>query len=276
MPRNTDVDRPAEQNKTIHSQLPALNDLSLYADNISYRFGSKSILEMVSIKVDRGNFVALLGPNGAGKTTLFSILTGLYAARSGQVTIGGHDLRKQTQSALSSIGVVFQRPTLDRDITVRQNLRYFCELHGIPAKEANKRIDKALTEFGLMELHQRKASQLSGGQQRRVELARSLLHIPQVLLLDEPTVGLDHANRMDFVNSVKRLCKEKNSGVLWATHLMDEVEDADYVYILHEGKILFEGNSDVLREQHKQDSIAKLFSHLTERADKTTGNAQVS
>lgn len=252
--------------------MPTAANLSLSAQNISYSFGKKTVLDDVSIEVPKGKFVALLGPNGAGKTTLFSIVTGLYAARSGQVTIGGHDLRKQTRSALSSIGVVFQRPTLDRDLTVRQNLRYFCNLHGIPSKEAKSRIDRALADYGLSDMHRRKVTQLSGGQQRRVELARSQLHHPSVLLLDEPTVGLDHANRIDFVNNAKRLCTENQAGVLWATHLMDEVEDADYVYIMQHGKVIFEGHSETLRQQHGQNSVAELFNHLTEKTDSPAGS----
>ncbi len=238
---------------------------SLSARNINFSFGRKPVLDNVEINVPNGKFVALLGQNGAGKTTLFSIITGLYAAHGGEISIGGFDLRKNTQRALGSIGVVFQRPTLDRDLTVRQNLRYFCNLHGISAADAHKRIDIALAGYGLSDLHKRKVTQLSGGQQRRVELARATLHDPRFLLLDEPTVGLDHANRMEFVSNVKALCKERSLGVLWATHLMDEVEDADYVYILHHGKILFEGGSEDLLETHGKNSIAELYSHLTSK-----------
>ncbi|MCL4150078.1 UNVERIFIED_CONTAM: hypothetical protein GTU68_014138, partial [Idotea baltica] len=234
-------------------------------------FGRKRVLDNVHIKVPNGQFVALLGQNGAGKTTLFSIVTGLYAAHEGEIRIGGHDLRSSTQAALGSIGIVFQRPTLDRDLTVLQNLRYFCNLHGISAAEASKRIDTALVNHDMSELQRRKVAELSGGQQRRIELLRSTLHDPNFLLLDEPTVGLDHANRMEFVSSVKALCSQRSTGALWATHLMDEVEDADYIYILHHGKIMFEGGSDNLLEEHGKNSIAELYSHLTsEHADAVT------
>lgn len=242
------------------------SDASLVAKNINFNFGDKLVLDQVQIRVSNGEFVALLGQNGAGKTTLFSILTGLYVAHGGEIQIGGFDLRNNTQAALRSIGVVFQRPTLDRDLTVRQNLRYFCHLQCIPRAEANDRIDAVLASCDLSELHQRKVTELSGGQQRRVELARSTLHDPNFLLLDEPTVGLDHANRMEFVRSVKALSKEREVGVLWATHLMDEVEDADYVYILHQGKIQFQGASKDLRKEHGKESIAELYSHLTKKS----------
>ncbi len=236
---------------------------SLIARNINFSFGQKRVVDHVEIEVPSGKFVALLGQNGAGKTTLFSIITGLYAADEGEIRIGGHELVKDTESALGSIGVVFQRPTLDRDLTVLQNLRYFCNLHGISNADARARADIALERYGLSDLKARKVAQLSGGQQRRVELVRSTLHEPHFLLLDEPTVGLDHANRMEFVDSVKTLCKEHDVGVLWATHLMDEVEDADYIYILHNGKIIYEGGSEELLETHKKQSIAELYSHLT-------------
>jgi len=246
---------------------------ALNTSDIVFRFGKKTVLDQVEIEVPRGKFVALLGPNGAGKSTLFSIITGLYGAHAGDVSIGGNNLRSNTQAALASIGVVFQRPTLDRDLTVSQNLRYFCALHGIDKKTAKNKIPLMLEAYGLADMQKQKITQLSGGQQRRVELVRSLLHNPDLLLLDEPTVGLDHENRMDFVSKVKSLCKNNNAGVLWATHLMDEVEDADYVYIMNHGKIVFSGTYADIQRAHGSDhgdkSVVELFSQLTNNTHRT-------
>ncbi len=260
-------DYSSEKNKQ-DERLPGKDALSV--SKICFNYGKKQVLHDVDIQVERNSFVALLGANGAGKTTLFSIITGLYGASSGNIDIGGQSLLTSTQQALSQIGVVFQRPTLDRDLTVLQNLLYFCQLQGIPSNTAKTRIDTALHTHGLAELKKAKITELSGGQQRRVELARSLLHKPGLLLLDEPTVGLDYKNRIDFVSRVKQLCKENGTGVLWATHLMDEVEDADYIYILHHGKVISSGRTTELREIHQHNSVASLFQHLTQNAQETS------
>lgn len=249
------------------TDIPNNPDTALSTSGICFSFGKKQVLDHVDIEVPKGKFVALLGANGAGKSTLFSIITGLYGATEGSVHIGGYDLRRNTQDALGRIGVVFQRPTLDRDLSVLQNLRYFCQLQGIARAEASVRIDAALSAHGLAEMKKSRITELSGGQQRRVELARSLLHKPELLLLDEPTVGLDYRNRIDFVSNVKGLCSSFGAGVLWATHLMDEVEDADYVYIMHRGKVVSSGAVTDLREIYQQDSIADLFRHLTGQAE---------
>jgi len=128
------------------------NAASLSTRDIVFRFGKNTVLNQVSIEVPQGKFVALLGPNGAGKTTLFSIVTGLYGAHGGEISIGGHNLRTKTQEALASIGVVFQRPTLDRDLTVAQNLSYFCALHGIDSVDAKRRITATLEVYGLSDM----------------------------------------------------------------------------------------------------------------------------
>ncbi len=239
------------------------NEVALLVTGVDFKYGNVPILDDIHLDVGEELFVALLGANGAGKTTLFSIITGLYAAHAGSVSIGGFDLRQNTQQALASIGVVFQKPTLDRDLTVIQNLRYFCQLQGIERKLQKSLISETLEMHELSDMSHQKVSELSGGQQRRVELARAIMHKPRLLLLDEPTVGLDHRNRLEFVAKVKQLCKETGTGVLWATHLMDEVEDADHLYILHYGKIVSSGSVDSLKAIHKKESVADLFHELT-------------
>ena len=178
---------------------PALPDPALQVERVSHRFGSRAALDEVSLAVPRGQFVALLGPNGAGKTTLFSVVTRLYANQHGTVAIFGHDLAREPSRALARLGVVFQARTLDTDLTVRQNLLYHAALHGIARRAAEARIAALLGRVGLLDRRDDKIRTLSGGQSRRIEIARALIHAPDLLLLDEPTVGLDLEARADIV-----------------------------------------------------------------------------
>ncbi len=240
--------------------------LSLRVDSVDFSYGQIKALDRVSLSVQPGRFVALLGANGAGKSTLFSIITGLYSAHGGTVSIMAHDLRAETLRALACMGVVFQRTTLDMDLTVFQNLRYAAELQGLSRKQGRQKIAGAIAQHGLQEYESRKVAALSGGQRRRVELARALLHNPTLLLLDEPTVGLDLGSRAEFVEHVKTQCRAHRTGVLWATHLMDEVSVDDDVYILDKGTIVAEGRVSDLLASHQVADVTALFNAIVKRA----------
>ncbi|MDB5559219.1 MAG: transporter related [Enterovirga sp.] len=221
---------------------------ALLVRELGHRFGNRAALADVSVSVPEGGFVALLGPNGAGKTTLFSVATGLYANQSGSVSVFGHDIRSAASAALARLGVVFQARTLDADLTVRQNLVYHAALHGIRGRAAMPRIIELLDRVGLRERLDEKVRTLSGGQARRIEIARALVHGPRLLLLDEPTVGLDLASRSDVVRIVRDLVAAERLSVLWATHIFDEVDPGDQVVVLHAGKVVATGvASDLAR-----------------------------
>lgn len=210
---------------------------ALSVKNVSYTYGSKQALDGVSFDLEPGQFCALLGPNGAGKSTLFSLLTRLFVTNEGQITIAGHDIAKEPRAALAKIGVVFQSPTLDLDTTVARNLSYFAALQGLSGKIAQTRIDQALDRLNMRERSHEKVRALNGGHRRRMEIARALIHQPEVLLLDEATVGLDTASRRAITQHVHELA---DTGLLifWATHLVDEISEGDSVVVLHQGNIL--------------------------------------
>ncbi len=211
---------------------------ALLLDNVVKTYGAIRAVDGVTCAASAGEFIALLGPNGAGKTTLFQLLSGLFVPDSGRIEIMGHDMLRDPVPALAMLGIVFQQPTLDLELTVTGNLLFHAGLHGIPRAVAKRRIEKVLARIGLAERAHDKAAQLSGGNRRRVELARALLHEPRVLLMDEATVGLDPASRSDLLKLILSLRAERSVAVLWATHLCDEVPNADRVVVLHHGKIL--------------------------------------
>ena len=211
---------------------------ALLLDKVVKTYGAIRAVDGVSLKAAAGEFIALLGPNGAGKTTLFQLLSGLFVPDSGRIEIMGYDMLHNPVPALARLGIVFQQPTLDLELTVTGNLQFHAGLHGISRAVAKSRIEFELARLGLAERAHDKAAQLSGGNRRRVELARALLHEPRVLLMDEATVGLDPATRSDLRNLMLTMRAERSVAVLWATHLCDEVPDADRVILLHHGKML--------------------------------------
>jgi ABC-2 type transport system ATP-binding protein len=205
------------------------------------RYGARAALDGLSFSLPGGSFTALLGPNGAGKSTLFQVLTGLFTADAGQAQVAGHSLRHEAVRALAHIGVVFQQMSLDLDLSVERNLRFHADLHGLPRATASERIAAACEAAGLTPDLGRAVRELSGGNRRKVELVRALLHHPGLLLMDEPTVGLDPKSRRDLHKSVMADVRQRGSAVLWATHLVEEAEGADRVIVLHQGRLLADG-----------------------------------
>ena len=235
---------------------------ALQIKNVSHKFGEFKALNNVSIKIDSGDFTVLLGLNGAGKTTLYSLITRLYNNNSGSIKIHNFDVREKSSDALKNIGVVFQQPTLDLDLSVEENLHYHSSLHGLSFANAKERIEEEIRRIDLTEKLKNKVRSLSGGQRRRVEIARSLLHKPKLLLLDEPTVGLDIGSRQMILKHVKSLCKKGELAVLWATHLIDEIDKGEKVVIIHKGEIVESGDVIKIVKKTKQKNIRDAFNKL--------------
>jgi ABC-2 type transport system ATP-binding protein len=227
--------------------------------NLGFSYGEKRVLDDVSFTVAPKTFCACLGPNGAGKSTLFGLLTRLFTSQQGNITLAGYDMAVEPRTALAQIGVVFQQPTLDLDLTVRRNLLYFAALHGLAGREAESRAMAVLDRMGMAERANERARDLNGGHRRRMEIARALMHRPLVLLLDEPTVGLDAASRASIIDHVHALASEGMS-VLWATHLTDEIWPSDQLVILHHGKVLADG---IASEIAGKKTLTEAFLEMT-------------
>jgi ABC-2 type transport system ATP-binding protein len=222
------------------------------------------VLDKVSVQVAAGEFVVLLGPNGAGKTTLFQILSGLFTADQGRAVICGIDIGVAPIPALAQLGIVFQQPALDLDLSVTANLQFQADLHGIARIEAKQRIALCLSRFGLSERAHDIARVLSGGNRRKVELARALITRPKLLLMDEATVGIDPASRVQIIADVQDLCKEENMAVLWATHLVDEAASADRILVMAKGRVQFDGLAEQLVANQECTTLTDAFLRLTE------------
>lgn len=209
----------------------------------------------ISFKVKKGEFFAFLGVNGAGKSTTISIMCGQLSKDSGKVIINGHDLDKDIDSIRSDIGVVFQNSALDKKLSVKDNLKYRAGLYGITGKRFIDKLDELSKLFDLDEILNRTFSKLSGGQKRRVDIARALVHDPKILILDEPTTGLDPQTRKLVWNVIHKLRKENNLTIFLTTHYMEEASDADYIVVLDAGNIVAEGTPMELKNKYTGDYI---------------------
>lgn len=227
------------------------------------RYGDRVALAGLDLQIGSGQFTVLLGPNGAGKSTLFQVLTGLFAPDAGEAFVAGHSLRSQPTRALRHLGVVFQQMSLDLDLSVQRNLRFHADLHGMGAALARERIDVDCAVAGLGAELQRPVRELSGGNRRKVELVRALLHRPAVLLMDEPTVGLDPKSRRDLLTKVRDDVSARGSCVLWATHLVEEAAAADRVLVLHKGQLLADGTPAAVAQSLGGGALEAAFIRAT-------------
>lgn len=245
-----------------------MTTVALKVEDLSFSYPAKKALDNVNFTVAAGECTLLLGPNGAGKSTLFSLITRLYDTRAGKIELCGFDVKHQTRLALANLGVVFQQTTLDLDLTVTQNLRYHAALHGMSRRLANQRITEELERLNMLERRNEKVRQLNGGHKRRVEIARALLHKPSLLLLDEPTVGLDVPSRQAIVEHVHKLASEQKLAVLWASHLIDEIYPDDHLLILHKGQIKAKGTIPEVLNMTHTNNIHAAFKQMTQEGVK--------
>ncbi len=224
--------------------------------DISFRYGERLALDAVNFQIPRGEIFGLLGPNGGGKTTLFRILSTLLPAASGTARILGFDVAKDSLAVRERIGVVFQNQSLDRRLSVEENLEHQGRLHGLSGQLLKSRITQALERTGVADRRADKVDELSGGLRRRVELAKGLLHEPELLLLDEPSTGVDPAVRLDFWNHLQRLRAESGVTVLLTTHLLDEADKCDRLAILDRGVLVACDTPDTLKSAIGGDVIS--------------------
>src|SRR5215467_6316392 len=188
----------------------------LSVEGVSHSYGTRRALDNVTFAIAPATFSVMLGLNGAGKSTLFALITRLYGTQHGRIRILDFDVAQDSGEALRILGVVFQSRTLDLDLTVMQNLMYHAALHGIRKREAQTHAEELLARIALSDRVNEKIRNLSGGQMRRIEIARALLHRPRLLVLDEPTLGLDITSRADILSHVRHLIAENGIAVLWA------------------------------------------------------------
>ncbi len=237
--------------------------MSLSVHQLSFRYGQRQALDNINFNLQEGQLNALLGPNGAGKSTLYALLTQLYSLQDGEIRLDGQTVGQHSRLLKQKLGVVFQQSTLDPDLSVLQNLEYHGALHGLSSRQVRQQADELLAEMGLADRLKDSIRSLNGGHRRRVEIARALLHRPSILLLDEATVGLDTAARQAINRHVRQLCQAQSLTVLWATHLIEEIQPQDPVLVLHQGRLLADDSAESICKLHNATDLSDAFEQLT-------------
>ncbi len=227
----------------------------LVVDDVRFRYGEREALRGVSLAVERGEIFGLLGPNGGGKTTMFRILSTLLVPTGGSVRVFDHDLCREPHHVRTHLGVVFQQPSLDPKLTVLENIRHHGHLYGLYGSSLRQRAERLLVRLGLADRARDRVETLSGGLQRRVELAKALVHQPELLVLDEPSTGLDPGARRDFIGYLHQLREQEGVTVALTTHMMDEAERCDRVGILHHGQLAALGTPEELKARIGGDVV---------------------
>ena len=228
---------------------------AVHVENVSYRYGEREALRDLSLQIPEGTIWGLLGPNGGGKSTFFRLLATILPVQTGSLRIGGQDLATQPNAVRRLIGITFQSPSLDRKLTVRENLTHQGHLYGLSGAGLRARIADTLSALGVADRADERVEKLSGGLQRRAEIAKSLLHQPRFLLLDEPSTGLDPGARIELWRYLRQLHEQRNFTILVSTHLLDEAESCDQLAILHEGRLVAEGTPAQLRAKVGGDCL---------------------
>lgn len=234
----------------------------LQLSGVVKRYGAVTALDGIDLRIDPGRYVGLLGPNGAGKSTLFQIVAGLFSQDDGEVRLFGVTHAREGAAIRRRLGVVFQARSVDLDMSIRANLRFHGRLFGLSGKALNDRIDMLAVQLGFEGMTGRLVRQLSGGQQRKVEIARALLNGPDLLIMDEASAGLDVSSRRSLVRDIRALCRDKQVAVLWATHLVDEVVDADDIVMLNKGKVIARGDPQTLAANAGKTDLTDAYEAL--------------
>jgi ABC-2 type transport system ATP-binding protein len=227
----------------------------IQVENLTHRYGDRVALDGVSFSVGKGEIFGLLGPNGGGKSTLFRILSTMMVPNDGRAAIAGHDVEREPAAVRRAVGVVFQTQSLDKALTVEENLRAQGHLHGLSGTLLAERMAAAMERLGLKDRRRDLVDTLSGGLRRRVEIAKALLHRPQVLLMDEASTGLDPAARRDVSRHVEMLRQHDGVTILLTTHILEEAGRCDRLVLLHHGRIVAAGSPAELRSRIGGDVV---------------------
>jgi ABC-2 type transport system ATP-binding protein len=227
----------------------------IQVENLTHRYGGRTALAGVSFEVRKGEIFGLLGPNGGGKSTLFRILSTMMVPTGGRAAIAGHDVMKEAAAVRRQVGVVFQTQSLDKALTVDENLRAQGHLHGLSGALLTERIERAVERLGLADRRKDLVETLSGGLRRRVEIAKALLHRPLVLLMDEASTGLDPAARRDLSRHVENLRDKEGVTILLTSHILEEADRCDRLALLHQGAVVAEGSPGELRSRIGGDVV---------------------